>query len=34
VFALGEPLGAIELMAFALALAGVILATFPVRAAA
>jgi drug/metabolite transporter (DMT)-like permease len=34
VFALGEPLGAIELAAFALALAGVVLATFPLRATA
>ena len=31
VFALGERLGAIQLLAFALALAGVVLATVPVR---
>jgi drug/metabolite transporter (DMT)-like permease len=33
VFALGESLGAIQLVAFALALAGVVLATLPVRSA-
>jgi drug/metabolite transporter (DMT)-like permease len=34
VFALGERLGSIQLLAFALALAGVVLATLPVKAAA
>ena len=34
VFALGEQLGALQLGAFVLALAGVVLATFPLRAAA
>jgi drug/metabolite transporter (DMT)-like permease len=32
VFALGEPLGAAQMAAFGLALAGVVLATFPVPA--
>ena len=32
VFVLGEPLSGLQLLAFALALAGVVLATLPVRA--